>query len=96
MIFHFIKYQESSNYGDVLHFFLMKLYVFMDSDCCVKTVYQCVASSRGFFSIKYYKYFGRGDCQHMVRTLHSFHQVQAAVRKEECDGYRRSGSVLAC
>ena len=49
-----------------------------------------------FFSIKCYKYFGRGDCQHMVRTLHSFHQVQAAVRKEECDGYRRSGSVLAC
>ena len=47
-------------------FFLMKLYVFMDSDCCVKTVYQCVASSRGFFSIKCYKYFGRGDCQQIA------------------------------
>jgi hypothetical protein len=38
------------------------------------------------------------DNSDLARTLHSFHQVQAAVRKEECDGYRRSGSVivLAC
>jgi hypothetical protein len=32
----------------------------------------------------------------MVRTMHSFHLIQAAVRKEECDGFRISVPVLAC
>jgi hypothetical protein len=32
----------------------------------------------------------------LVRTLNSFHLIQFAVRKEECDGYRGSVPVLAC
>jgi hypothetical protein len=36
------------------------------------------------------------DNMDLARTLHSFHLIQAAVRKEECNGYRRSGLVLAC
>lgn len=32
----------------------------------------------------------------LIRTLHSFHLIQAAVHKEECDGYHRSVPVLAC
>jgi hypothetical protein len=38
----------------------------------------------------------RIDADDLARTLHSFHLVQAAVRKEECNGYRRSGLVFAC
>ena len=32
----------------------------------------------------------------LVSTLNSFHLIQAAVRKEECDGYRSSVPVIAC
>jgi hypothetical protein len=36
------------------------------------------------------------DDLQLANTLHSFHLIQAAVRKEECDGYRRSVPVLSC
>jgi len=32
----------------------------------------------------------------LARTLNSFHLIQFAVHKEECDGYRGSVHVLAC
>jgi len=32
----------------------------------------------------------------LVRTLNSFHLIQFAVHKEECDGYRGSVLVLSC
>jgi hypothetical protein len=32
----------------------------------------------------------------LVRTLHSFHLVQATMHKEECNGFRISVPVLAC
>jgi len=32
----------------------------------------------------------------LVRTLHSFHIVQAAMHKEECNGFHTSVPVLAC
>jgi hypothetical protein len=38
----------------------------------------------------------RIDHDGLIRTLHSFHLIQIAVRKEECHGYRRSVPVLAC
>ena len=36
------------------------------------------------------------DANGLIKTLNSFHLIQDAVRKEECDGYRRSVPVLAC
>jgi negative regulator of sigma E activity len=36
------------------------------------------------------------DNMDLARTLHSFHLIRAAVHKEECDGYRRSVSVIVC
>lgn len=32
----------------------------------------------------------------LFKTLNSFHLIQFAVHKEECDGYRGSIPVLAC
>jgi hypothetical protein len=32
----------------------------------------------------------------LVKTLNSFHLIQFAVHKEECDGYRGSVPVLSC
>jgi len=36
------------------------------------------------------------DRVQLSNTLHSFHLIQAAIRKEECDGYRNSVPVIAC
>ena len=36
------------------------------------------------------------DNNDLIRTLHSFSLIHAAVQKEECDGYRISVPVLAC
>ena len=36
----------------------------------------------------------RIDDDGLIRTMHSFHLIQIAVRKEECDGYRRSVPVI--
>lgn len=36
----------------------------------------------------------RIDDDGLIRTLHSFHLIQIAVRKEECHGYRRSVPVI--
>jgi hypothetical protein len=46
----------------------------------------------GMFGILLYSY----DRVQLSNILHSFHLIQAAVRKEECDGYRNSVLIIAC
>lgn len=32
----------------------------------------------------------------LVRTLHSFHLIQTAIHKEECNGFQTSAPVFDC
>ena len=42
---------------------------------------------REYYTIMFATLFGlRIDDDGLIRTLHSFHLIQIAVRKEECDG----------
>ncbi len=62
------------------------------SGCCLKTWVNMFALFSKLQAEDIVQELGDG----LVKTLNSFHLIQFAVHKEECDGYRGSVPVLSC